>query len=121
MAGLTQHPFPLLWIAAAASPSSAGGAVTARSQDVMGAVAEGPIVGALAPAQIERAGGLSNEAVRLKTCGLVGAIAEGLLGGAAAGAPEVCLSRLEGHLIGALLGANRFVGHRSSPALDPSE
>src|SRR4029450_8225612 len=84
-------------------------------QDVVGAVAERLVVRALAPAKIKGPGTLRHEAQRLEGGGLVGAVAKGLLGGAAAGAPEISFSGLEGHLIRAFLRADGLVGHGSLP------
>ena len=63
------------------------------SDHVMGAVAEGLVVGALAAAQVEGARAFRHEAVRLQGRGLVRAVAEGLLGRAPACAPEIRPSR----------------------------
>src|SRR5262245_29521800 len=83
----------------------------ARLQHVVGAVAVGAVVGALAAAQVEGAGSLSDEAVRGEAGALMGAVAERLLGRAAARTPEIRLAGLEGDLIGPLLGADGLVGH----------
>src|ERR1700730_1539777 len=81
----------------------------------MGAVAEGLVVGTFASAQIDGAGYLRHEAVRLQARALVRSVAEWLFGGSPAGAPEVCLPRLERHLIGALLGTDRLLRHVFTP------
>ena len=74
-----------------------------RSEHVVGAVAEGPVVGALAAAQIEGARAFGHEAVRLQAGRLVRAVAEGLLGRA----PAACTR-------------NRPSPPRASPGRGPS-
>src|SRR5215208_4609808 len=59
------------------------------SDDVVGAVAERPVVRALAAAQVDGFRGLGDEAVVLQGRRLVRSIAERLLGRAPARAPEI--------------------------------
>src|SRR5437016_2641005 len=77
----------------------------------MRAVTERLVVRAFAAAQVERARAVRHEAVRLQGRRLVRAIAEGLLRRAPARAPEIRFPGLQRHLVRALLGAERLVGH----------
>src|SRR5439155_1037281 len=63
----------------------------------------------------EGAGAFRHEAEWLQARRLVRTITEGLLGRAPARAPEIRLAGFQGHLVGALLGAERFIGHLTTP------
>jgi hypothetical protein len=77
---------------------------------VVGAIAEGRIIRALAAAEIERAGSLGDEADRQKGCALVTrGIAEGLAGGASALAPQIGSAFLELDLIRPELSDHGFI------------
>src|SRR5262245_25162005 len=107
------------WIAVAASASLRREPQRGRaaSQHVVGAVAIGPVVGALAAAQVEGAGRLGDETVRLEARRLVRAVAERLLRRAPTNAPGIGFARLQRHLIRPLLGADRLVGHGGQTTL----